>query len=60
MFNQINLYTVLIQGIHIIFTDQMSAFHVVRKVHSVLALRRYLNTQSFYSVDEFFMCKNGP
>jgi hypothetical protein len=23
-----------------------------------LALRKYLNTQSFYSVDEFFMCKD--
>jgi hypothetical protein len=25
-----------------------------------VALKRYLNTQSFYSVDEFFMCKNNP
>jgi hypothetical protein len=25
-----------------------------------VALRKYLNTHSFYSVDEFFMYKDGP
>jgi IS1 family transposase len=25
-----------------------------------VALKRYLNTHSFFSVDEFFMCKNNP
>jgi hypothetical protein len=25
-----------------------------------VALKRYLNTHSFYSVGEFFMCENNP
>jgi len=34
---QIHLHTILIQGIHITFTDQMPNYLVFRKVHSVLA-----------------------
>jgi hypothetical protein len=30
------------------------------KAEFKVALKRYLNTHSFYSVDEFFMCKNNP
>jgi hypothetical protein len=38
VFKQIYLYIVLVQGISTIFTDQMPAFHVSRKVYHVLAL----------------------
>jgi len=30
------------------------------KAHIKVALRTYLNIQSFYSVDEFLMCKDNP
>jgi len=30
------------------------------KAHIKVALRTYLNTHSFYSVDEFLMCKDNP
>ena len=33
----IHLYILLIQGLSTIFVDQLSACHVFRKVHSVLA-----------------------
>jgi len=33
----IHLYTILIQGMSTIFTDQMPAYLVFRKVHSVIA-----------------------
>ena len=41
MFNEIHLCVLLVQGIYIIFIDQMPAFRVFRKVHSLLALRIY-------------------
>jgi len=34
---QINLYTILIQGISIIFIDQMTTYLVFKKAHSLLA-----------------------
>jgi hypothetical protein len=37
MFKQIHQYTVLIQGISTIFTDQLATYYAFRKVHSVLA-----------------------
>jgi hypothetical protein len=37
MFKQINLYTVLIQGISIFFIDQSPASHDFRQVHSMVA-----------------------
>jgi len=37
IFKQILLYTVLVQGISTIITDQMPALHFLRKVHHVLA-----------------------
>jgi hypothetical protein len=36
-FEQIHLYTVLVQGIRAIFIDQLPTFHVFRKLHSMLA-----------------------
>jgi hypothetical protein len=30
------------------------------KAQFKVALRRYLNAHSFYSVDEFFMCTDDP
>jgi len=60
MFNEIHLCVVSVQGIYIIFIDQMPAFHVFRKVHSLLALGTYFSTQFFHSVDYFFMCQDDP
>jgi len=37
MFKQIHLYTILIQGISVIFTDQMQTYVVYKKVHFMLA-----------------------
>jgi len=37
IFKHIHLYIVLIQRLSTIFIDQLSACHVFRKVHSVLA-----------------------
>jgi hypothetical protein len=55
---------------------QKSTFHAGIKIFNILphslkilknekakfkvALRKYLNTQSFYSIDEFLMCKSDP
>jgi hypothetical protein len=75
----------LTQGIWTIFIDQSPTFHVLKKVHTILApkysstpppppslkilmnkaaqfeaaLKMYLNTCSFYSVEEFLMFKNN-
>jgi len=38
MFKQINLYTILTQGIYPIFIDQMPTFFVFKKVYPILAL----------------------
>jgi hypothetical protein len=37
IFKQINLYTLLIQGIRTTFTDQIPTFRVFSKAHSMLA-----------------------
>ena len=37
IFKQIYLYTILIQGIRIIYIDQMSTYLVFKKVHSIMA-----------------------
>ena len=37
LFKQIHSYTVLVQGISTIVTEHMPAFHVLRKVHYMLA-----------------------
>ena len=50
MFNQIHLCVVLVQGVYIIFMDQMPAFHVFRKIRSLRALRTYFSTQFVHSV----------
>jgi len=60
MLNQIRPCIVSVQGIYIIFLDQMPVFHVFRKVHSLLALGTYFSTQFVHSVDDFFMCKDNP
>jgi len=57
MFKQIRLCVVLVQGMYIIFIDQTPAFHVFRKIHSLLALRTYFNTQFVHSVDDFLCVK---
>jgi hypothetical protein len=44
---------------HFLLASKFSTFY-----NLVLILKskkaKYLNTDSFYSVDEFFMCKNDP
>jgi hypothetical protein len=53
--------------VHIMMSWKFSTvYHVIsqalrmKKAHIKVALRTYLNTHSFYSVDEFLMCKDNP
>jgi hypothetical protein len=47
---------------HSMLTSKFStAYHIVLKNEKAkfkLALRKYLKTHCFYSVDEFFMCRD--
>jgi hypothetical protein len=81
---QTSFYTVLMQGVKTICTDQLPTFHVFSKsifcagirifislpcsltglkngnAQSKVSFRRYLNTHTFYPVDEFFYVSRHP
>jgi len=40
--------------------DKKNHGDLLSMAHIKVALRTYLNIQSFYSVDEFLMCKDNP